>query len=330
MKKILLMCILALFLTGCSKEEPFSYDDTLQTLVKQYGTDNCFITDYSQQMEYTTSQRNFIITVYNTAGFNLKSCSNQDVIIDYVYFNKEDVYNTVITDTEGFIKDVQNMQSLNIAQTEINDYVYDYLYRMINSCNKESREIQLTLEQCNTAPFYFVDNKALLDSITADASTLVYELVTYASTYSAVEVEELEQIEPRELIPGNVYVLSYDYADSKVPIMIKVTEVLEGIETKNKLLTISANNESSLVDNAIYLEYEVTNYSNEEIIFESRFYDADINSCILFYDDINYVGINEKCVLPIGSTIVVRDVVISNGGDLVWRDTYSLYQLNHN
>ncbi len=332
MKKIVLLVLLIL-LTGCKKEPEFSYDDTLNSLISTFNsTQECFIEDYTEEFyaDKSSSYRKLMELIYNESTIKLDNYNNSIITVEYLYWDYADVYNSVISDTDGFIYDIQNLDKLGIAQSEINDYVYDYLSLMITQCNKSTREITLELEQITAAPFMFISNKELYNSLEVDLSKLVYDVEQYALGYEKIEEEfEMEQ-EIKVLEKDLIYLLNYSHGGETIPISIKVLTVLKGEDAQNKLLELSPNNENLSYDNYVYIEYEVCNYSLNDIVFQSKFFEADAEMRELFTDNIQLAGISESYAIAPSSTIVVRDVLLSNYGDLVWYDeqAFELYILN--
>ena len=332
MKKIIVIFLL-LSLTGCRKEPEFDYSGTVDNLISTYNTTHdCFIEDYAEEFyaDKSSSYRNLMEIIYKDTTMKLKNASDSLISVEYLYWDYDSVYNSVILDTEGFIYDIKNFDSLGIAQSEINDYVYDYLSVTIAQCNKSTKEIDLEIEQTTAAPFLFISNEALYKQLDIDLSKLVYELEQYALGY-AEEVEETPSGEELTNIEKEqTYLINYTTGEKCVPISIKVIEVLQGEEAKEKLLELSPNNETLLCDNLLYLEYEICNYSLEEIVFQSRFFDAEIETSELFSDSISFAGVSESYAIASGSTIVIRDLIVSNHDDLVWYDEHAseLYILN--
>ena len=332
MKKIVLLVLLFL-LTGCQKEPEFSYDDTLNSLISTFNsTQDCFVEDYTEEfyVDKSSSYRKLMELIYKESTMKLVNYNNSVITVEYLYWDYEDVYNSVINDTDGFIYDIQNLDKLGIAQSEINDYVYDYLSIMITQCNKSTREITLEIEQTTTAPFMFISNKELYTSLEVDLSKLVYDVEQYALGYEKIEEESVTEQELKVFEKDLIYLLNYSQGEDIVPISIKVLTVLRGEDAQNKLLELSPNNEGLLYDNHVYIEYEVCNYSLNDIVFQSKFFEANAETHELFTDNIQLAGISESYAITPGSTIVVRDVLLSNYGDLVWYDeqAFELYILN--
>ena len=85
-------------------------------------------------------------------------------------------------------------------------------------------------------------------------------------------------------------------------------------------MSLSDNNRQKLADNLVYIEYEVTNLSNERIIIENKFYDADLTESIFYKDTKEFTGVSNSCYLNAGETILMKCVVVHNHDDLVWYD----------
>lgn len=328
---MLLICCLTLVSCGTEK---FSYSEELNTLISSYNaTHSCFANNSFEEHLSTTSNsyRILITAIYEDSYMELIQSSDAVVSCGVAYFDYEDAFQKVTSDTSGFVHDVKNLYDLNIAQSEINEYVYDYLYLMILSCNKQQRAIECTLTQCSTAPFTFVDNDAIINQIILDVNQLVYDCENYAKEYSVTENSNSEEVCVfSEIDIGNTYVLNYFYDNEYVPISITVKDIMFGNEAKNKALQLSSNNSKLISDNLVYVEYEVHNYSANNIVFTSKFYDCDIDNSDIYTDDVSFVGVNKSCNIASGSNTMINDLIVINHGDLVWYDKNAgeLYLLN--
>lgn len=338
MKKFITVIIIitALMLTGCSQGNAFDYNTELKALLKQVNDSKTGFNEdlLDSYLEKASSSYSLLLrSVWKSSSVELESAQAGTVQLRLVYWSYDDVYSKVTSDVSGFISDMQNLYDLGVSTDVINDYVYDYLVKMITDCNKESHLVQCTLTQYTEAPLIFSDNDSLLTDIEVSISKLVYDLEQYALNWEEPHTTtDASQWKYAELNKDYTTVLNYWDGLQMIPISIKVIDILQGSAARERVEGLSENNVGHTGDNIVYLEFEVHNYSGNLLVFDSRFYDADTKNLKLYESEFTYNGVPKQYNISSGSTTTIKDVIVFNHGDLVWYDEFAkeIYLLNLN
>ncbi|MCM1172507.1 MAG: hypothetical protein NC393_10310 [Clostridium sp.] len=333
MKRFVIMLLLLCLVTGCTTDDSFDYDRELKALIAEVNSDKSgFSTDSLEEQlgGYSSSYALLFKSIWKSSTIELESAGSEEVTLKFIYWSYNDVYSKVTTDVSGFVSDVRNLQDLGVSANVINDYVYDYLVKMITNCNKESHSVKCTLTQYTQAPLIFTDNKPLLEDLEVSISKLVYDLEQYALNWEEIHTTtDADSFEYKILEKDRVTVMNYCEGGTITPISIKITEILGDTDAQGKIESLSENNKGLTGVNTVYLEYEITNYSGRDMVFSSRFYDADTKELELYYSDFTFSGVPKQYNVPAGSTVAVKDAIIFNHDFLVWYDETAseIYQL---
>lgn len=327
---LILLSLISLLVCSCS-DNRFVLEDEVAEYME--GFPNCSFAEnaFDELLQSrSTSYCDLVKMIYGSSVYELSSRDEALLYVDVAYWEYKQAFSSVTNDVSGFIHDVKNMYNLGIAQDEINNYVYEYLITALPKCNKSGRQVMCELEQISQAPIQAISNAPIVAQITADIDKLVYEVEEFAKSYENTGVQTIPSVNFKPLEIGKEVLINYSINDTVVPVVLKVINVLTGEDAKDEVLSLSDNNRDIVSDNMCYIEYEVTNYSNTTIQFESRFFDADAEACEFFSDEQDYVGIQTVTNAEPYSTIMMQDVILAEHGGLVWYDYNAdeLYLLN--
>jgi hypothetical protein len=306
----------------------------LKALVEEYNKDGTVATDELEtlMLDKSSSYKKLIRSLKQSAQIVDYASDGTSIKCQVSFIGYENACNLMASDKSGFVHDIRNLKSLDMSMEDLQEYAYDYLYLLIDKCNTATYEVTLSLTQCTNAPFEFSSNKPIIEIIETEVDKIVYDSIQMALEVSDDEETSNNKIEYRKMEVGKSYLLNYAVDDkTTVPVILTIKSLQTGEDAVNAINDLSITNSSLISSNVCYLEYEVYNCSNQDIIFSDKFYDADISLCNLFIDDTKYVGLNKTCNINAGSTTMINSISKMNHDGLVWYDSQAseLYLLNY-
>lgn len=334
MKKILLILMCCVMFSGCSQISKFSYDNEIAILQQNLNIHSSSFANSvlsTSLSDKSTSYQKLVNVVLQNCSYEITYHNQTAIKLNVSYFNPEDLIQLAVQDIGGFQHDLDNLKQLNMSDAVINDYICDYLSIASLRCNKQVRELNCELTQCNSAPFLILSDDFIVNSVITDLNSVIAQLmnldIDVPLNNSIVTRDDVKTLELNK-----VYLMNYSDSTNVIPISFEIKEIYKGQDAINYLENLSNNNKGLVNLNDILISYEVTNYGDMDVVFKNKLFDASLDDFTYYTYSSVYSGICNECNLSKGSSIVLSVVIKDVHNDLVWYDADigELYRLNTN
>lgn len=266
---------------------------------------------------------------------NLKFISFDKGVLKYEVYSNKGVIDYLSKDYKGFVKDYNNFKSLNLSESEIKDYVLDYLIQLFQS--DSGAQIKTSTKKCTIS--LGKDGKLSSDTfLTGLLNDEVEDLLSeiQSKTFNQETTEKTAKFTASDFKIGKSKVMLCPVKDkngkvtSLQKILVTVDTVLQDGNARDKLCAISAMNDSINLDwqknSLYYVHYTIENLSGIDLVYSDCFrlvdgnknsYSLPIGSCF---------GLTTSSILKKGSTTTLDTAIAGpNTAKLGWYDSVNKY-----
>lgn len=287
---------------------------------------------------------------------DLKSYSENTLV--FSTFSTNSIFTCMEKDYNGFVKDYNNLISLGLNDTEINNYVLDYLIRVLENSTilelqKEDIEcsVDVTNEKLSSDLFltklfdsyltgliskirnttFTIEEPAIKNKIKNSNFKIGKSKVMQYPLYEGDVTAEQSTEVPKEDAIGDT---SNDAQEKRtkalLKILVNVNELLKNQEAYEKVCEINPMNASLNVNyvenNMYYVHYTITNFSGSDMTYNNCFYLIDSNYNLYSLNQGEYFGLQQSKVIKNGETCELDVVLIGpKETTLGWYDETNNY-----
>ena len=275
------------------------------------------------------------IKLYLEVLQKLDFISYKDGKLEYSIPSVDGIVNYLSKDYKGFVKDYNNFTNLKLSETEVKDYVLDYLIQLFasdasNTIKTETKTCSITVTR---------GGKLSTDSfLTELVGEILEDLFTKvaSTTFSPEPQKTTTKVKSSDFKIGKSKVMTCPVMDkdgkitSQQKILVTVDSVLKDQTAYEKLCSISNLNESINVnyqnDCLYYVHYTIRNLSGTDLTYNDcfRLVSSDGNSYSL--PNGSCFGLTNSTVLKNGSDTSLDTALVGpQNAKLGWYDNTTKY-----
>lgn len=315
-RNYIVLILVLLLLTGCTATDSNS---KFEKSVNQKSASNCYDSDYSNVLLEDKSDefKSLENRLYSSLKIESMQITSSDSFeVEFSIDSLEDMQKFALKDENGFISDLLNLFSLKSSDIAINNYVYNYFSAV--DCN-ERQHFTVTLVP-DKANGVFIDNSPVVNYLCNYIDTVTENTINFITEMKVEHNDSIAEVYYTEYDLDDLFILTFYDKKGAHPVTIKFTDIKSGKDAEDAICSLSENNKRKDFGmyKLYYYTYEVTNYSNNAIIFENNFAVYN-NFCKLDYESLNYFGLTPTiCVTP-GETAIVKCACVGmDNCSLIW------------
>lgn len=330
----MLIVLVVVSLCGCSQQkvqevkEPTDKEILASILEKVSAGPSSYneIFNDNKLEELLNSSSNSVKQFYLDV-LGLSSLSNyKDETMVLVFPDEVDLVELACSDKSGFIQDYNNFVSIGMTDSELEDFIYEYLCKLLKDKSAGTKEVSYKISDSFRigkkldSSSYYVDaltgikqgiDSALPDAI-ANASKADMEAGSITSLklgYNYVLTNYAEILDEK----NNVTVNEQKYLLNIKEILDreKALEEVYGLSESNKTLSISNDAKVFLV------KYDVTNTSEEKLILNNEFYLASEDNRLYSTSGFHISGLLPETALAPGETKTLSVLLVGGSERIV-------------
>lgn len=198
----------------------------------------------------------------------------------------------------------------------LNNYVYNYFSAV--DCN-ERQHFTVTLVP-DKANGVFIDNSPVVNYLCNYIDTVTEHTINFITEMKVEHNDSIAEVYYTEYDLDDLFILTFYDKKGAHPVTIKFTDIKSGKDAEDAICSLSENNKRKDFEmyKLYYYTYEVTNYSNDAIIFENSFAVYN-NFCKLDYESLNYFGLTPTISVTPGETAIVKCACVGmDNCSLIW------------
>lgn len=304
---------LFIILIGCQQKELTIADK--KQMVFDAGV--VFVTDRYDDYLASKSEdyKNLFKQEYNKALASI-SYNYEEDIFSCQLVNTADYVKIVQNDTSGFQKDYENLISLELNQTSIDNYVWSYARNAVKACGTKESTFQLELDDKQQA---FESNEVILDLVKGAIDDMYDASINYTT-----KVVDAEWVAPEDSFDVGVGRLLSVNCDGKiVNCFVVINSIKQDNEASEYVKGLSSINKDLEFPTPAYLvTYTITNLSEETVTFKDKLVTVNEEGNIITFNNEEVVGLeNAKKLEPLVETTITNLYIGANSGGLLWYDS---------
>lgn len=310
------LILVLLLLTGCTATDSNS---KFKKSVNQKSASNCYDSDYSSVLLEDKSDefKSLENRLYSSLKIESMQITSSDSFeVEFSTDSLENMQKFALKDENGFISDLLNLLSLKSSDIAINNYVYNYFSAV--DCN-ERQHFTVTLVP-DKANGVFIDNSPVVNYLCNYIDTVTENTINFITEMKVEHNDSIAEVYYTEYGLDDLFVLTFYDKKGAHPVTIKFTDIKSGKDAEDAICSLSENNKRKDFGmyKLYYYTYEVTNYSNDAIIFENNFAVYN-NFCKLDYESLNYFGLTPTISVTPGETAIVKCACVGmDNCSLIW------------
>lgn len=241
------------------------------------------------------------------------------------------------SDKNGFVQDYNNFVSINMTDSELEEFVYDYLCKLLKDKSVETKEISYKISDS-----FKIGKKLDSSSYYVEALTGIKQGIdsTLPDAVADVSREDKETGSIASLKLGYNYVLTNytEVLDEKNNVtvneqkyLLNIKEVIGREKALEEVYSLSESNKGLSISNdakVFMVKYDVTNTSDEKLILDNEFYLASEDNKLYVTSGFRVSGLLSETALSPGETKTLKVLLIGDSDRIVHYNSISKIMYN--
>ena len=285
------------------------------------------IDEYQHVSAFSRYLTELLKTITMQASYNQET---MQVTISGSELDYDDFLTAVLSSSDSLSQDVKNFVALGVSSDEMNGYLFSYLASYLADNTLTSVKTTQFSEDYQVKDGKLPNDSILSDYVTKFTEELTDDLITKLQTTSRQQnsAKDTSDFIIKCEVGNTVVLYISSDKENRYKATLRVNSVLEGQEAVDRLVEINRLNKNVSCKSdqkLLYIEYEVTNLSDNEVVVPDYFtyLDDEFRKYKVFGDPV--IGVTSTAQLAGKATKVFGTVLVvpNTSRSVYWYDAIS-------